>query len=67
VLPCSAVIWDRSLPSNAVATRGEICRRINKELFESAGGATFAVGIVVAALRGVVGVFCRHRARNLAR
>jgi hypothetical protein len=55
------------LPSNAVATRGEICRRINKELFESAGGATFAVGIVVAELRGVVGVFCRHRARNLAR
>src|SRR5580658_8869493 len=63
---CSAFIWDRSLPSNAAATRGEICRHNNEELVASTSGATLTGGITVTETTGVRGVF-RHRARNLAR
>src|SRR5271167_1524435 len=66
VFSCSAVVCGRSLPSNAAATKGEICRHINKEWVAGTGGATFAGGIVVAEVTGVVGVV-RQRARNLAR
>ena len=65
VFPCSAVIWDRSLPSNAAATKGEICQHNNKELVAGTSGGTLAGGIIVTETAGVGGV--RHRARNLAR
>ncbi len=42
---CSVVISDRSLASNAAATRGEICRHSNKEAVAPTRGATLAVGI----------------------
>ena len=47
MFPCSAVIWDRSLPSNAAATKGEICRHNNKELVAGTSGGTLAGGIIV--------------------
>src|ERR1017187_6659053 len=63
VFACSAVIWDRSLPS--AATRGEICRHNNKELVAGTSGATWTGGITITETTGVGAV--HHRARNLAR